>query len=79
MRLRIPFFALSVVAMLMILVSACERRPHMQRAMDHAREQAKINAADFERNRERRLATQQQLRRQAEERATIELAEEDEP
>jgi hypothetical protein len=79
MRLRIPFFVLSVIAVLMLLTSACERRPHVQRAIDHAREQAKVNAASFERNRTRRLAAQQQLRREAEVRTTFELAEEEEP
>ena len=79
MRLRSPVVALSVVAVLMVLASACERRPHEQRAIHHAREQAKINAANFERNRERRRALQEQLWAQSKDRKMLELAEEDEP
>lgn len=77
MRCRTPVVALFFIAVLMVLLSACERRPHVLRAMEHAREQAKINVANFERNRERRLAMQQ-LQRQAKVDKTFEVVEEEE-
>ena len=52
-----------VFPLLLFLLAGCERSPLEKLVFEHAREQAKINAANFERNKEAREQQQLALRR----------------
>jgi len=55
------FFSLLLV---LLCLSGCERTPLEKLVYEHAREQAKLNAASFERNKDARERQQLALRRQ---------------
>jgi len=52
-----------VFPLLFFLLAGCERSPLEKLVFEHAREQAKINAANFERNKEARARQQLALRK----------------
>lgn len=52
-----------VFPLLLFFLAGCERSPLEKLVFEHAREQAKINAANFERNKEARERQQLALRR----------------
>jgi hypothetical protein len=57
-------FGLLLVLLCLMGLSGCERTPLERLVYEHAREQALVNAANFERNKEARERQQLALRRQ---------------
>lgn len=49
---------------MLLCLTGCERTPLERLVYEHAREQARVNAANFERNKETRERQQLALRRQ---------------
>ena len=53
-----------LILLLLLCLTGCERTPLERLVYEHAREQAKVNAANFERNKDSRERQQLALRRQ---------------